>query len=221
MTLSVIARSQDGRSMGVVCATGGPAVGAFVPHCRRGIGAVITQGFSTSLPAAEFALHSLSLGVSVEAIVVALQQRDPGAAWRQFAVMDWQGQSAGWTGSENVASCGLYREQGLLVAGNMLSNDEVVLAMVHGFHAQSHDLPLSERLLQALLAGHAHGGDRRGHYSAALLVYDEDQPPLSLRIDWAKDAVQALLELYQSYLLNLEFQQFLQRIPTDSLPFKY
>lgn len=102
MTYSLIALDKQSDTFGIACATGGPALGGFVPHLLPGIGAAITQGFSTNVFSAEQGLYRLANGEKVADIISSLQQQDKGAAWRQVALMDRHGVAAGWTGDENV-----------------------------------------------------------------------------------------------------------------------
>ena len=221
MTYSLIALDTDSQTLGVACATGGPALGGFVPHLMPGVGAAITQGYSTSVMAAEEGLARLTRGEPVASAVDALRRRDHGEAWRQVALMDVTGRAAGWTGSENVPVTGLHLAPGLVVAGNMLAGDEVIPAMVAAYRRARGEGELAEALLAALLAAQRHGGDHRGTRSAALKVRPPGGLPLDLRIDEAGDAVAELCALHRRILRDTEFQAFLQRLPTADDPHRH
>lgn len=221
MTFSLIALESDSRTLGVACATGGPALGGFVPHLMPGVGAAITQGFSTSVMAAEEGLARLARGEPVVAAVDALRRRDHGEAWRQVALMDASGQAAGWTGDENVPVTGLHLAPGLVAAGNMLASDEVVPAMVAAYRQALEEQGLAHALLAALLAAQRHGGDHRGTRSAALKVRAPGGLPLDLRIDDAPDAVADLCALHQRLEQDADHQAFLERLPTLDDPHRH
>ncbi|EPC04252.1 hypothetical protein L861_02745 [Litchfieldella anticariensis FP35 = DSM 16096] len=220
MTFTLMARDPVDGTLGIATATGSPAVGGFVPHLLPGVGAVITQGYSTSLLAAERALAWLVEGKTVETIVDTLRRDDKGAAWRQVAVMDASGHSAGWTGEYNVASTFMHCGDDLVVAGNMLVSALVGEAIQRAFR-MNRDLGLPEALLAGLAAGQATGGDTRGTLSAALLVRREGGLPLDLRIDEGVRAVDALDRLYRRIQINREFQAFLSRLPTAESPHRH
>lgn len=220
MTFTLMARDPTDGSLGIATATGGPAVGGFVPHLLPGVGAAITQGYSTSVLAAERGLSLLAEGQPVAAVVAILQGEDRGSGWRQVAVMDAAGNSSGWTGEHNVASVFMRCGQDLVVAGNMLVSGLVGEAMMQAFRANRHH-GLAEALLAGLVAGQAAGGDTRGTLSAALKVRRAGGVPLDLRIDDGVRAVDALGRLYRRIQHNSEFQAFLERLPTASDPHRH
>ncbi|GHC18849.1 DUF1028 domain-containing protein [Aidingimonas halophila] len=222
MTFSLIALKPDTRTLGIACATGGPALGGFVPHLLPGVGAVVTQGYSTNVAAAERALAWLAEGWHVEDVIAQLRGEDRGQAWRQLALMDIQGQSAGWSGTANETEVAMHLGPGLAVAGNMLANDTVMPAMVAAFHAAVHrSASLADALLAALVDGQIAGGDRRGEFSAALKVRSSGGIPLDLRIDDATDAVAELVALHGRIHADTEFQSFLARLPTADDPHRH
>ncbi len=107
-------------------------------------------------------------------------------------MVDRHGRVAAHTGANCVEWCGSVAGDGFSVAGNMLANGAVVAVTAEVFAART-DLPLPERLMTALHAGQAAGGDRRGRQSAALMVTTtEDFPDINLRVD---DHGEPLVEL--------------------------
>lgn len=221
MTFSIIALDNDSQTLGVACATGGPALGGFVPHLLPGIGAAITQGYSTNVIAAEQGLAQLAQGTAIETVISKLRQEDNGAAWRQIALMDNMGRTAGWTGEENIPATAMHLAEGLVVAGNMLASDGVIPAMINAYQQHRDQHNLAEALLAALLAAQDKGGDRRGTRSAALKMRAPGGLPLDLRIDNAPDAVAELRALYHCIQQDTEFQEFLQRLPTADAPHRH
>lgn len=221
MTYSLIAFDKPSATFGIACATGGPALGGFVPHLLPGIGAAITQGFSTNVLSAEQGLARLSKGEGVADIINDLQHADQGAAWRQIGLMDAHGVAAGWTGQQNVPVADMRISDGLLVAGNMLTSQEVIPAMEAAYlDTRRHD-DMATALMAALAAARQHGGDHRGTRSAALKVRAPGGLPYDLRIDQADDAINALLDLHQQIQKDSDFQAFLARLPTASFPHRY
>ena len=154
-------------------------------------------------------------------IINDLQHADQGAAWRQIGLMDVQGIAAGWTGHQNVPVADMRITEGLLVAGNMLANQEVIPAMEAAYRdARRHD-DMATALMAALVAARQHGGDHRGTRSAALKVRAPGGLPYDLRIDQASDAITELLNLHQQIQKDSDFQAFLARLPTATFPHRY
>ncbi|WAM53472.1 DUF1028 domain-containing protein [Vreelandella venusta] len=221
MTYSLIALDKQSDTFGIACATGGPALGGFVPHLLPGIGAAITQGFSTNVFSAEQGLYRLANGEKVADIISSLQQQDKGAAWRQVALMDRHGVAAGWTGDENVPVAEMRISDGLLIAGNMLASREVIPAMEAAYLDTRRRKDMASALIAALSAAQQQGGDHRGTLSAALKVRAPGGLPYDLRIDYAPNAITALSELHLRIEQDGDFQSFLARLPTAENPHRY
>jgi uncharacterized Ntn-hydrolase superfamily protein len=216
MTYSIIARDPNSGAVGVATATGLLAVGANVPHCRFGIGALASQGHSTSPLYADDGMALLEREWEAKEIVDALVSRDGNRGVRQLIIMDRAGRTAGWTGDRNSNTkahlCGV----DFAVAGNCLTGRDVLDAMRTAF-VDGRDLPLAERLILAIEAGSRRGGDQRGTVSAALLVDAAAAFPLSLRVDYAANPVANLRELYQRSL-RPDYREFLDRLPSRNSP---
>jgi uncharacterized Ntn-hydrolase superfamily protein len=131
-------------------------------------------------------------------------------------VIDSAGRIGQHTGRQCVDWCGAVSGDGYSVAGNMLANDRVVRETARAFE-QSRRLPFPEKLLKALEAGEAAGGDKRGKQSAALLIYStEEYPELSLRVD---DHTEPLMELRRLYdKAHERFIPFLRCGPSKARP---
>lgn len=206
MTWSLLARDADGR-FGAIVASRFFAVGALCIHTRRGVGAVATQALVNPLygPAA---LDALAAGRSAAEAVAALTAADGGRSQRQLLVLGAQGAPAVHTGAECIGWCGQWLRDDHCAAGNMLAGAVVLQATAEAFAAAAaQGLPLAERLIIAMQAGQAAGGDKRGQQSAALRVQaDEDRAELDLRVD---DHEQPLQELQRLYRVSLQrFQPF-------------
>jgi uncharacterized Ntn-hydrolase superfamily protein len=224
MTFTIIARDPETQAIGVGTATGSIAVGAQVPHCRFGVGAVATQGYSTNVLFARRGLPLLAEGRSAAETVRALTAADEGRDYRQLAAMDASGGTAGWTGTANTDFKGHLAEAGMIVAGNMLTGPEVLEAMAEAFRTTAgreiEGGDLATRLLAALAAGTAAGGDNRGTRSAALLVDSGRGAALNLRVDYDDDPVAALAALHE-HSMDRDYRDFLLRLPDEQNPSRY
>jgi uncharacterized Ntn-hydrolase superfamily protein len=169
MTFSIVARSADGTAHGVAVASKFLAVGAAVPAAAAGVGAIATQSYA-NLAYRPQGLALLSTGVNADGVVAGLTAADPGRAQRQLGVVGKTGDGATYTGDGCHAWAGGLTGDGFAVQGNILTGPEVVEAMRDAWLASDPALPLAFRLLAALRAGDAAGGDSRGRQSAAVLV---------------------------------------------------
>jgi uncharacterized Ntn-hydrolase superfamily protein len=120
---------------------------------------------------------------------------DEGRGIRQVHAVDRQGRTATWTGGNCVEWCGSVSAGGISVAGNMLAGEPAVSATLAAWKANA-TLLMPDRLMTAMLAGEAAGGDRRGKQSAAMvMVTTEDFPDLNLRVDDHAEPLQELRRL--------------------------
>jgi uncharacterized Ntn-hydrolase superfamily protein len=204
MTWSILARDESGR-FGVAIASRFFAVGALCVHTRRGVGALSTQALMNPLygPAG---LAMLAEGRAPAEVVAALTAADAGRAQRQLHVLGAQGPGAAHTGEACIDWCGHRLFDDFSVAGNMLAGPQVLQATADAF-AASAGRPLADRLIDALAAGEAAGGDKRGKQSAALRIHgDEDHAELDIRVD---DHAEPVAELRRLYDVSLQrFQPF-------------
>lgn len=205
MTWSILARDERGR-FGAAIASRFFAVGALCVHTRRGVGVLSTQALMNPLYGAD-GLALLAAGHGPAAVVRALTAADAGCAQRQLHILPARGQPAAWTGADCVGWCGHHLGESFSVAGNMLAGAEVIEASARAF-LETRGEELAERLLAALAAGEAAGGDKRGKQSAALRLHGEqDYPELDIRVD---DHEEPVRELRRLYAVSLErFQPFL------------
>jgi uncharacterized Ntn-hydrolase superfamily protein len=214
MTWSLLARDADG-TFGAAIASRFFAVGALCPHVRSGVGALATQALVNPLYA-EPGLALLDQGTPPAEVIRLLTEADTGRDHRQLHVIDARGRVAAHTGRACIDWCGHRAGEGYSVAGNMLAGPRVLAdtAMAYERAAGS---PLALRLLAALDAGDAAGGDKRGRQSAALVIAStEPYPSLDLRVD---DHEQPFLELRRLYAKSLErFQPFVACLPTRADP---
>ena len=215
MTWSIVARDPETGSFGVAVTTKFFAVGALCPFGAGRIGALATQAFVNPLYGTD-GLQLLAEGRSAEEIVAILTAGDPGRDQRQLHVIDRDGRPAAHTGRECVEWCGHLADRGVSVAGNMLAGSAVIEATLETFKSRA-GLPLPERLMAALDAGQAAGGDKRGRQSAAMKIWrTEPYPVLDLRVD---DHAEPLAELRRLYSVAHErFLAFMEAMPTRARP---
>ena len=198
MTFSIAARCPQTGNLGIAVSTAIPAVGAINPFARAQAGALATQGWSNPYLGID-GLDLLDRGLSAVDVMVRLLALDADNARRQLSIVDAHGGVATYTGHEVRDWKGHCTGRGYVVAGNLLVGAETIEAMADAYEAASE--PLHERLLLALEAGQAAGGDRRGRVSAALLVVGmEEYPCLDLRVDEHADPVAELRRIHDTYL---------------------
>jgi len=214
MTWSLVACDASG-ALGVAVASKFFAVGALCPAVRAGKGALSTQALINPLYARD-GIAALDAGLSPAQIVARLIGADGGREVRQFHVIDAQGRSAAHTGKQCIDWCGHRAGHGYSLAGNMLAGPRVLEETARVYEA-SRELAFAERLMSAMEAGDAAGGDKRGKQAAALLIHTtEDYPALSLRVD---DHTDPFSELRRLYAASLErFQPFMACLPSKARP---
>ncbi len=195
MTWSILVRDSATGALGAAVATRFFAVGALCIHVEGGVAALATQALINPMYAAH-GLPRLRGGEAPEAVAAALLAADAGREHRQLHILDAQGRIAQHTGRDCVTWCGSVRGADVSVAGNMLAGPAVVEATLSAFQGASGDL--AERLLTALEAGEAAGGDKRGKQSAALKICTDDPyPDLDIRADDHPDPLAELRRLHR------------------------
>lgn len=182
MTFSIVGRDPQTGDLGVAVASKFLAVGALVPFVRSGVGAVATQSYVNPNFGPD-GLALLSDGLTPEEVSARFQAEDAGIVQRQFGLVAASGQSATFTGQGCHAWAGGVVGPDVAVQGNILAGPEVVEAM-HRAWQDAAGQPLPRRLLVALRAGDAAGGDRRGRQSAALLCAGPGRGYGGLTDDW-------------------------------------
>jgi uncharacterized Ntn-hydrolase superfamily protein len=180
-TFSIAARDRTTGDLGVAVASKFLAVGAYVPTARAGVGAVASQAHVNTTYGAR-ALEMLAAGASPDDCVVAFRADDPAIHVRQFGIVSADGASASFSGDACHAWAGGVVGPDFAAQGNILAGPQVVDALVRTFARD--DLPFAERLVAALEAADAAGGDRRGRESAALLVVGEGKGYAGLTDRW-------------------------------------
>jgi len=214
MTWSILARDPASGTVGAAVATRFFAVGALAIHVEGGVGALSTQALINPMYAV-LGMPRLRAGEAPEQVVQALLAGDAGREHRQIHVLAADGRIAAFTGAACVAWCGSVRGVDVSVAGNMLAGAAVVERTLEAF--QRAGGPLPERLLAALEAGEAAGGDARGKQSAALKVASRDPyPDLDIRTDDHPDPLREVRRLYA--VSQEKFAVFRRFLPGASSP---
>jgi len=214
MTWSIIARDASG-AFGVAIATRFFAVGALCPHAESAVGALSTQALVNPF----YGKHGLDLlraGVPAPEVVKNLTAPDEGREHRQLHVIDIEGRIGQHTGRSCVDWCGAIAGEGFSVAGNMLANARVIRETAKAYKG-SRKKPFPERLLIALEAGEAAGGDKRGRQSAALLIHSQEQyADLNIRVDDHANPLKELRRLYDK--AHERFVPYLSCSPSKARP---
>lgn len=194
MTWSIVARDQATGRFGIAVATKFFAAGARVPFISAQVGAVATQALVNPFYGTN-GLKMLRDGMSAASVMKALIDADAGRDHRQVHILDAAGTIAAHTGKACVDWCGHLHGDGFSVAGNMLAGARVLDDTAAAYMAQA-DLPFPRRLIAAMRAGEAAGGDKRGKQSAGLLIYGEEEwSDLDLRVDDHAEPLQELERL--------------------------
>jgi len=205
-TYSIVARDPETGEMGVAVQSHWFSVGTVVAWARSGVGAVATQAMANP----SFGPQGLALmeeGKSAWQAVQEVIDADIGREFRQLAMVDAAGGCDAYTGSKCVAAAGHIVGEGFTVQANMMRSDRICPAMAHAFRSSRG--PLAEKMLMALEAAEAAGGDIRGSQSACLLVVrgtstqDASKDKLvDLRVDDSPDPIwelRRLLKIHRAY----------------------
>ncbi|SFU34488.1 DUF1028 domain-containing protein [Pseudomonas sp. OV546] len=202
MTFSVVARCAETGQLGIAISSSSIAVGARCPWLRPGVGAVASQNIT--LPSlGPQVLDVLEQGLTPSEALATLIEQDH-SQYRQVTVIDSQGRTAHFSGAQTLGIHNAVSGEQCVAAGNMLANPGVINAMVAAFETASGHF--ADRLLAAMHAGVAGGGEAGPVHSAALVIVDDLLwPVVNLRVDWADvDPISALDQLWQAYRGQLQ-----------------
>lgn len=201
MTWSIVARDADTGLLGAVVATRFLAAAGLCLQVGAGAGAVSTQ--ATINPTyGPRGVRLMQEGRSAAETVAELVASDEGRHHRQVHAVDAVGSTAAHTGAACQHWSGHRTGEGVSVAGNLLAGPAVVAETLAGYAAHA-DLPFADRLIAAMLAGQAAGGDGRGQQSAGILIFGtEAYPDLSLRVDDHATPLEELRRLYDLWLVE-------------------
>lgn len=203
MTFSVVARCAETGQLGIAISSSSIAVGARCPWLRPGVGAVASQNITLPSLGSQI-LDRLEQGMAPGEAWAAVLAGQDHSHYRQVTVIDNAGRTAHFSGAHTLGIHAALSGEQCVAAGNMLANPGVIEAMVRAFErAPGH---LADRLLAAMHAGQAAGGEAGPVHSAALVVVDDlVWPIVNLRVDWAdEDPIGALDQLWQAYRGQLQ-----------------
>ena len=217
MTFSLVGMCRRTGMFGAAVTTSSINVGARCPWARAGVGAVLTQ-HRTDARLGPRGLDRLEGGATAGAAIASLTSDDPTIGWRQLAVIDRTGGTA-WYHGDRIASVHAAAEgDGCCAIGNIIRSERIPAKMVEAFEAAP-DEHLAERLLLAVEAGLAAGGEPKQVKSAALLVVDDQPFPLvDLRVELDRAPLAELRFLWEVYRPRMEI--FVTRaVDPDRVPF--
>jgi uncharacterized Ntn-hydrolase superfamily protein len=198
MTFSLVGRCERTGAVGAVIASASMAVAARCPAARAGVGAVCSQSTTDPRLRGEL-LDAVAGGATASAALAALVERTADVAYRQLAVVDAVGRAASYSGELALGEATDVHAAGAAAAGNLLADSGVPAAMVAAFHDQAGG-DLGTRLIAALQAGLAAGGEISPVRSAGMLIAEaEPWPVTDLRVDWHDDPVGQLARLWQDW----------------------
>lgn len=214
-TFSIVARCERSGELGVAVATAVPAVGSMCPFLVAGVGAASTQSWVNPYLAID-ALARMAHGESAEAALAAVLGEDRESAGRQVGLIGTTGPGVAFTGAACTAWCGQLVGADHAIQGNMLNGEATLSAMRTAWLAHP-EADLAERLMSALEAGDAAGGDVRGKQSAAIrIVSTEAYPALDLRVDEHPAPVSELRRVLG--VARRQLVPFVQGMPRRSSP---
>jgi len=197
MTFSLIARCAKTGQFGMVISSSSPAVAARCAHVRAGVGAVASQNI-TDPALGPLLLDALAKGKSADQALIHITKDRQHIDYRQLLVIDAAGNTAIHSGTQVLGIWGEAQGQDCAAGGNLLENATIPSAMITAFEAAKGHL--GDRLMAALTAGLAAGGEAGPVHSAGMKIADTlDWPLVDLRIDWSDTPIQDLETAWQIY----------------------
>lgn len=197
MTFSLIARCAKTGQFGMVISSSSPAVAARCAHVRAGLGAVASQNI-TDPALGPLLLDALAKGIPADQALHAVTDGRQHIDYRQLLVIDASGRTAIHSGQQVLGIWAEAQGKDCASGGNLLANPGIPAAMIAGFETSSGHL--GDRLIAALKAGLAAGGEAGPVHSAGLKIADKlDWPLADLRIDWSDSPIEALETAWEIY----------------------
>lgn len=199
MTFSLVARCADTGMFGIAISSSSPAVAARCAYTRAGAGAVASQNI-TDPTLGPFALDLMQGGMSAAEAVAGVRDQGRFIEYRQVLAIDAKGGTAIHSGPNSLGIWTDAAGKDVISAGNLLANEDVPQAIVDGFEATTGHL--GDRLIAAMRAGLAAGGEAGPVHSAGMQICDKvPWPAADLRCDWTEDcpieAIAAAWEVYK------------------------
>ncbi len=188
MTCSIVAINRKTKTLGVATATGNTYVGERVPHIKKGVAAIATQGL-TEISYGIIGLELLGSYYAPHEVLKKLLRNDSSREFRQVIMIDANGMKAAFTGRKTPDHKGHIIGEDYVVAGNLLANENVIKEMARAFMKREE---FADRLIRALDNGKSAGGDRREERSAALIVEPKSRKNPTLIVDDHHDPIKEL-----------------------------
>jgi uncharacterized Ntn-hydrolase superfamily protein len=196
MTFSIAARCASTGRFAAAVASSSAAVGARCPFARSGVGAVTTQNITDPRLGPQ-GLDLMTLGANAEEVCAILRRVAPHVEFRQLTMIDRQGNTAGFSGERVLGIHALARGRDVVSAGNLLANSGVPAAIVNAFEASGPAIDLGQRVIDAMLAGLAAGGEAGPIRSCGMVMVDTVAWPVAdLRVDWHDAPLDELARLW-------------------------
>jgi uncharacterized Ntn-hydrolase superfamily protein len=209
MTFSLIARCARTGQFAAMVASSSPAVAARCAYARARIGAVTTQNI-TDPRLGPAALRLLGTGLNAARAMDALKATASHLEYRQLTIIDSAGGGAVWSGAHTLGLHAQAKGNNAVSAGNLLANVQIPAAIVAAFEAADDAAALGERVITAMLAGLAAGGEAGPIKSAGLILVDrQDWPLADLRVDWHEAPLTEIQNLWS--LWRPQMQDYVTR----------
>lgn len=215
MTISILAYDAETGTYGGAATTGSLCVGGWVLRGDAESGLSASQGSLPSTLWGTQVLEQMREGRSATDAVTEVVGADAGRAHRQLAALDVRGRTGHFTGEASISAAGARQGPTAIVTGNLLSSEAVLEACLSGYIEGRGGM--ADRLLAALDAAAAAGGDSRGLLSAALLIVSRSEPPLSLRIDYSVTPLKDLATLH-ARATSGAYNEWARLVPTLAEP---
>ena len=218
MTFSILAYDPQTESYGGASATGNICVGGWVLRGDPLSGVSASQGSEPSTLWGEHILRLTGDGLDAKTAIKNTIKKDKGKQRRQLSVIDKKGNGSVFSGNENSSIIDELVSNNLVLSGNILSNKNVLNSMKERY-LENQDKSLLYRLYFALQGGNKAGGDKRGIFSASILIVSRNSPPISLRVDYSTNPLKKLKELI-SKSNTKDYTNWLNSLPVVSDPYK-
>jgi uncharacterized Ntn-hydrolase superfamily protein len=218
MTFSILAYDPLTESYGGASATGNICVGGWVLRGDPLSGVSASQGSEPSTLWGEHILRLTGDGLDAKTAIKNTIKTDKGKQRRQLSVIDKKGNGSVFSGNENSSIIDELVSNNLVLSGNILSNKNVLNSMKERY-LENQDKSLLYRLYFALQGGNKAGGDKRGIFSASILIVSRKSPPISLRVDYSTNPLKKLKELI-SKSNTKDYTNWLNSLPVVSDPYK-
>ena len=218
MTFSILVYDPLTESYGGASATGNICVGGWVLRGDPLSGVSASQGSEPSTLWGEDILKYTGDGLDAETAINKTIREDKGKERRQLSVIDKKGNSSVFSGKENSSIIDEIVSKNLVLSGNILSNKNVLNSMKERY-LENQDKSLLYRLYFALQGGNKAGGDKRGIFSASILIVSRKSPPISLRVDYSTNPLKKLKELINKSNTK-DYTNWLNSLPVVSDPYK-